>query len=514
MAETAAKDAGANTGGERRSRRGTWSLVAVGFSVLLLLLVTVAIGVQSYIVSRGFRSGQEASSLQRQMLGLRNLQLTLSQVERAASKAQASGKPEDFAAYREELGRLVVIAGQTSLSMPGVSAAMQLQAESHTGSLTEMTPATGQFGEALDRQFNGLAAQLTNAAEEASKWQKRSFHLIFLTNNLAMLLLITGGGLLLLYAGWHLDARQKLVEARQAVLKAERDRASFVAAAGHDLRQPLQAISLFLTTLSHRTEDAETKSLLIKIGQAATSMRRMINGLLDVAKLDAGLVSADQMDQPLGDMFASLREEFERQAEAKGLVLVIEPSDAVVHTDPLLLESMLRNLLANAINYTHQGHVSLSARPNGRRIVITVRDTGPGIAADELDLIFRDFYRVGGSGGGGLGLGLGIVQRMAKLIYAQVAVDSTVGLGTRFTVAVSSGVPMQPAAPMLAPPAPPPAPPPLPLPRPATEPAPLPAPAQIRRRSPKRQTVSAGSCSLTITTRCAARWPPNSLPGA
>lgn len=425
---------------DRRSRRGTWSLIAVGFSILLLVLVTIAVGVQSFAVTRGFAAGREAMEVNHKLLELRRLQVALDMVEQARLQAVASGRDDDLQTFRSNLARLVVIAGQTTVSLPSVTASLALQADARTGTPGTIVPVTDQLAQSLDVQFSKLSARLGEVDANWATWQKRGFHLIFLTTNLTMLLLITGGGLLLLYAGWHIDSRQKLQEARQAVLKAERDRASFVAAAGHDLRQPLQAISLFVTSLNQRVVDEDTKALVGKIAQSSYAMRRMINGLLDVAKLDAGLVSADQIDLPLNETFLALTAEFDSQAQAKGLTLVIEPTDAVVHTDPLLLESILRNLLANAINYTSHGQVGMSARTSGRRVLITVRDTGPGIAADEVDLVFRDFYRVSGSAGGGLGLGLGIVQRLSKLIYAQIAVDSTVGLGTRFTVAVSAGV--------------------------------------------------------------------------
>ena len=432
---------------DRRSRRGTWSLIAVGFSILLLLLVTIAVGMQSFVVTRGFQAGTAAVTAREQMADLRRLQLAVSETARLRLVASTAGSTPSHQQFNESLERLTKSAEESSLAPAGITTLLQVAAATPDPNSATLGPVLDSLRQTLADQAVALEGQQAHAAELWSSWQRRAFHLVFLTNNLTMLLLITGGGLLLLYAGWHLDARQKLQEARQAVLKAERDRASFVAAAGHDLRQPLQAISLFVTTLVHRVDDPESKSLLAKITQSAASMRRMINGLLDVAKLDAGLVSADQMDQPLADLFAGLQEEFERQAESKGLVLVVEPTDAVVHTDPLLLESILRNLLANAINYTNHGHVSMSARLSGRRTVITVRDTGPGISSDEIDLIFRDFYRVGGAGGGGLGLGLGIVQRMAKLIYAQVAVESTLGLGTRFTVAVGSGASLSPPEP-------------------------------------------------------------------
>jgi signal transduction histidine kinase/ActR/RegA family two-component response regulator len=416
---------------EQRSRRGTWSLVAVGFSVLLLLMMTASVGLQAFAVSRGFRSAEATDALSQDVIRVQRAEILLGKMA-----ALAASDPAPQAELHRLSLQLGTMASVGSLS-DDMKPALAHLAMSDDVQSTRLDIARVQ--EMLGRHLQSLEAQAPEAGDQWSHWRKRALRLVFLTNNLAMLLLITGGGLLLLYAGWHLDSRQKLLEARRAVLKAERDRASFVAAAGHDLRQPLQAMSLFITTLSHGSADPVVKALTDKIAASAASMRRMINGLLDVAKLDAGLVSADVVDQALDDLLTGLREEFERRAEAKQISLVIEQTGAVVHTDPLLLESILRNLLANAITYTAEGEVRVSVRSSGRMTTVTVRDTGPGIAAEQIALIFKDFYRIGGSAGGGLGLGLGIVQRLARLIHARVTVESTPGVGTSFTVEVASG---------------------------------------------------------------------------
>ena len=441
MAKTASRLDAAAVPAEQRSRRGTWSLVAVGFSVLLLLLVTVSVGIEGYAVSREFQAALASDAVSAEVVSTQNAELALSRVETARLTAAQSGDPADLARLHSLVEQFASLTGGAWLATvdpePAISRLRMLVAGP---GLAAPIPEVDALQRSIARRLQTINAEAGPLQEDWAHWRKRAFRLVFLTNNLAMLLLITGGGLLLLYAGWHIDSRQKLLEARRSVLKAERDRASFVAAAGHDLRQPLQAMSLFITTLSHGSNDPAVKALADKIAASAASMRRMINGLLDVAKLDAGLVSADQVDQALDDLLAGLGEEFERQAEAKGIALVIESTNVVVHTDPLLLESIVRNLLANAINYTTQGVVHVSVSVAGRMAKITVRDTGPGIAAEQISLIFKDFYRIGGSGGGGLGLGLGIVQRLAKLIHARITVESALGSGTSFIVEVAMGV--------------------------------------------------------------------------
>ena len=267
-------------------------------------------------------------------------------------------------------------------------------------------------------------------------------------------LLVAASGLSLAYAGRRWDGERSLSEARQAVLSAERDRARFLASAGHDMRQPLQAMNLFLSTLAQRVEDTQSSELIAKVRTAARSMDRMLTGLLDVAKLDAGIVATDRVDVALARLIDGFRGEFERLAEANGLRFTVARTSVVVRTDPVLLESILRNLLSNAVKYTVAGGVTLSCQVSGHVAIISVQDTGPGIPEDEVASIFDDFYRVAGTAtrssgvGAGLGLGLGIVRRMAKLIGAPVGVVSTVGVGTTFTVEVALGAELEHTAPV------------------------------------------------------------------
>ena len=267
-------------------------------------------------------------------------------------------------------------------------------------------------------------------------WQSTTYKMLLATSNLVAFMLILAIALAILYTNGEASAMRRIDRARRAVLQTERRHAGFLAAAGHDLRQPLQALRLFLSVLLQRQLDAESRAIGVKIDAAAGSMQRMIGSLVDIAKLDAGLVAADRRDVPLADLFRSFAEEFDQLAHGSGLTFSVEQTDAVVHTDPDLLERILRNLISNAIKYTRKGGVVVRVRYLQRRVTIAVHDTGLGIRAERLDNVFDDFFRVEPSSSDGLGLGLGIVRRLSTLLDAPVSVNSTFGTGSVFSVNV------------------------------------------------------------------------------
>jgi signal transduction histidine kinase/CheY-like chemotaxis protein len=240
------------------------------------------------------------------------------------------------------------------------------------------------------------------------------------------------------------SARLRRTEALEREANLAKSR--FLAAASHDLRQPLHALGLFVGALGDRIEaldaDAtgreELAALAGRAGRSAESLRSLFDGVLDVSKLDAGALEPAPQVFRLEELFDELRQELLPQARAKGLLLRVVSTRAAVRSDPLLLARMLRNLLVNAVRYTERGAVLLCARPRGEAVRIEVRDSGPGLTEEEQRSAFAEFRRLeaGRRAGEGLGLGLSIVERLGRLLGHPVSVHSAPGRGSVFAVAV------------------------------------------------------------------------------
>lgn len=226
-----------------------------------------------------------------------------------------------------------------------------------------------------------------------------------------------------------------LHRAKLAADAANASKTKFLAAASHDLLQPLHAARLFTSALAdHTAQDPLASTLAGKVDQAIASADQLLRALLDVSKLDAGGVRVHEETLPLAQILSPLGSEFAALAADKGLKFRLLPSTLLVHTDRTLLRQIVQNLLANAVRYTTSGGVLVGCRQRGDRVRIEVHDTGPGIPADKQDLIFEEFQRLGGHSDGGVGLGLAIVQRAARLIGAKVSLSSVVGRGSSFFV--------------------------------------------------------------------------------
>ncbi|WP_313388140.1 PAS domain-containing hybrid sensor histidine kinase/response regulator, partial [Rhodospirillum rubrum] len=236
--------------------------------------------------------------------------------------------------------------------------------------------------------------------------------------------------------------QEQLAEGRLRAAKEEADRASraktrFLAAASHDLRQPLQALNMFISVLAGRENDPWRAAIIGKIEKTADALTALLDTLLDISKLDAGLMRCEPRDVMIGGLLARLSEEFQPLAVSRGLALRAVASSAAVHADPALVEIVLRNFLGNALRYTPSGRVLVGARRRGDGVEIQVLDTGPGIAPEQHGLIFEDFHQVENPArekGEGLGLGLAIVKRVALLLGARVGVRSLPGRGSCFTI--------------------------------------------------------------------------------
>lgn len=237
---------------------------------------------------------------------------------------------------------------------------------------------------------------------------------------------------------------RRLVERRAEAARAEAERASlaksrFFAAASHDLRQPLQAMHLFLHTLSQRISEAGDRRVLELLSQALDHTDELLRPLLEVAKLDAGTIRPDRVAIPVAQLLAELSEKYRRRAEDKCLEFTVVNSTAVLWTDPILLGRVVDCLACNAIKHTDRGRIVIGVRRRGDSAHIEVWDTGPGIPESHARAVFQEFYQIGNDERDrrhGLGLGLAIAERTARLLDHPIGLRSTPGRGSVFFVAV------------------------------------------------------------------------------
>lgn len=234
-------------------------------------------------------------------------------------------------------------------------------------------------------------------------------------------------------------AEQALQIAKHQAEQANAAKSRFLAAASHDLRQPLQAQLLFHSTLVNLNCDRKLDSIIAKLGRSLVIQQEILDVLLDISRLDAGIITSQVTDFAIGPVFDRLTEEFEVQAEEHGLRLRRVPCTAVVRSDPILLERILRNLISNAVKYTTRGGIVLGGRRGGSSLGVQVWDTGAGIPEDQLTAIFEEFNQLDNPArdrSRGLGLGLAIVDRLVRLLGHQIAVRSRMGKGSVFEVVV------------------------------------------------------------------------------
>lgn len=270
-----------------------------------------------------------------------------------------------------------------------------------------------------------------------------------------------GGVLKLLEMGIN-DMAESLAEARSSLesriaaatveLQRQKDRAEqanqtktqFLAAASHDLRQPLQALGMFTHALKRRVQDPASTELLDGIERGIASLENVLDALLDISKLDAGAVQPQLEDVPLAGVLENIRDSFRPTAINNDLAFIVVPTAAWCRTDPLLLLRILSNLVSNALRYTAQGGVVVGCRRFGSDLRIQVWDTGRGIAPERQKEIFREFVQIGQperAHDKGLGLGLAIVDRLARLLGHAIRLRSMPGRGTVFEVIVPRVLP-------------------------------------------------------------------------
>jgi signal transduction histidine kinase/CheY-like chemotaxis protein len=236
----------------------------------------------------------------------------------------------------------------------------------------------------------------------------------------------------------------RLAEQVKIVERASLEKTRFFASASHDLRQPLHSLGLFGSTILSKLKDTPDEVLASNLMQCVDALEASFSSMLDVSKLDAGVVQVNTQEISLGDLFRKLQTSFGRQAESQGLSLRFKPGNKWVLTDSALLERLLGNLIHNSLKFTQLGGVVVLARTRGGHISIEVWDTGSGMDTYELPRIFDEFYQLGNrerDRSMGLGMGLAIVRRLSNLMTIPLEVKSSPKIGTVFKLLLPSVLP-------------------------------------------------------------------------
>jgi PAS domain S-box-containing protein len=236
------------------------------------------------------------------------------------------------------------------------------------------------------------------------------------------------------------QAEAALEQARRVAERASEEKTRFLAAASHDLRQPMQALAALIGILAVRLHDPDETALVKRADRAMRSLSDLLNALLDFSQLDAGVIRPNLDSFPAQRLLEAMREEFEIEASEKDLQFTVQNCPCWVRSDPALLARMVRNLVSNAVKYTPSGgQVTVVCHQEQGRIRLEVRDTGRGIHPEMHDAIFEEFRQIGNperDDRKGLGLGLSIVRKMAQLLDHQITLRSSPGAGSTFTISV------------------------------------------------------------------------------
>ncbi len=238
------------------------------------------------------------------------------------------------------------------------------------------------------------------------------------------------------------DLLIELGEKKEQAEEANNDKSRFLAVASHDLRQPLHAIGLFTSALERGLMRPEQRAIVHKINRSVDALVDLFNALLDISRLDAGVIKVDKRHFDLFDIIARFENEFSTIAEQKGLTIEWPSETCIVYSDCELLEQILRNYIANAIRYSNKGVIRIGYESIKSKVNIWVSDTGIGISEDAQQSIFSEFFQLDNperDRSKGLGLGLSIVKRSAKLLDHPIRVNSTPGEGSTFSIKVNSG---------------------------------------------------------------------------
>lgn len=234
-----------------------------------------------------------------------------------------------------------------------------------------------------------------------------------------------------------IELERKVAERTQELELANAAKSRFLAMASHDLRQPLHALGLFVAQLRTPLSSRERTKTIERVDAARKELDEMFNSLLDISRLDAGMLTPKITEFPIAHLLQKIERTFNQATREKGLQLRIRRSNAWVRSDPMLLERILLNLVSNAVRYTLRGGIIVGCRRRGETLRIEVWDTGPGIPEDQKQNIFGEFFQVPGqerNRSGGLGLGLAIVDGLRLLLDHRIDLASRVGRGSRFAI--------------------------------------------------------------------------------
>ncbi len=233
-----------------------------------------------------------------------------------------------------------------------------------------------------------------------------------------------------------------LQNAKEDADRANKAKSLFLASASHDLRQPLNAMQMYIAALKSKVKDDEILTIVEDINSVSASTARLLNALLDVSELEVGAIKPRYEDFPINNIFTSIFQSFAPLAKDKNLQFRIVPSNITVKSDPDLLERILGNYMSNAIRYTKAGSVMIGCRRRGNMVSIEVWDTGCGVSEDQMPNIFEDFYQIENKErdrSKGLGLGLALAKRLSISLNHSIEFKSTLGGGSCFSVLVAIG---------------------------------------------------------------------------
>lgn len=244
-------------------------------------------------------------------------------------------------------------------------------------------------------------------------------------------------------------AKTEAEAAREQAERANAAKSTFLASASHDLRQPVQSLMLLLNVLEVKLDGHPARDVLEHLTNTAQAMQQLLDSLLDISRLDAGVVQPKPQLVRVDEMLADLAEEYRPQAAENGLRMKLASWPVTTDTDPTLLDRILRNLIENAIRYTRRGGILLACRVKADEAQVDVIDTGEGIPEEHLQNIFDEFFQVGNPSRDrtkGLGLGLSVVKRLAHMLGMQVTVNSVEGRGSHFSLTMGRMVHLAPQA--------------------------------------------------------------------
>jgi signal transduction histidine kinase/CheY-like chemotaxis protein len=233
-----------------------------------------------------------------------------------------------------------------------------------------------------------------------------------------------------------------LQNAKEDADRANKAKSVFLASASHDLRQPLNAMQMYIAALKTKVNDEEVLKIIEDINSVSASTARLLNALLDVSELEVGAIKPRYEEFPINNIFTSIFQSFSPLAKDKGLQFRIVPSSIFVKSDPDLLERILGNFMSNAIRYTQSGSVMIGCRRRDNMVSIEVWDTGCGISDNQMSSIFEDFYQIENKErdrSKGLGLGLALAKRLSISLNHKIESKSWLGSGSSFSVLVEIG---------------------------------------------------------------------------